>query len=167
MTRKSFWLAFLVVVIVVLIAMFLGGRYMFGHSKVVGRDIDFADITEFYFTRASSTYPPAYQRYHFSAADGVYRFDHETREGRTFPLREDDITVSGTLELTTEQWEAFLSYLYGGSVRKRSESIESGGSGPSLYLYWNGDRGSYQQFSFAAWDGAAAFEAFCETLRGE
>ena len=157
----------LILLLLLLAAAVIGGMHMIKRNLIVGKDIPTADITEFYFTRAASSYPPDYQRYHFFIQDGAYYFYHETREGKRFPLTEDDITVSGTIELTAAQWDAFLSHLTGGSVRKRSESIESGGSAPSLYLYWNGDRGSYQQFSFAARDGAAAFEAFCETLREE
>lgn len=164
-SKKGLWAILIVIFILLLAAAILGGRYMFRHSRIVGTDIDFTEVTEFYYTRTASTYPPSYQRYHFSVADGSYRFYHETREGGTFPLTEEDITVSGSIELSADQWEAFLSHLSGGSIRRRSESIEGSGKGPSLYLYWQGDRGRYQSYNFPSPADTAAFEAFCEQLR--
>ena len=165
-SKKALWAAVIVMLILLLTAVF-GGRSMAKRSRTVGKDIAFADITEFYFTRTASTYPPDYQRYHFSVTDGTYLFYHETRDGNAFPLTEQHITLSGTVELTAAQWDAFLAFLNGGSVSKRSESAAGGSSGPSLYLYWIGDRGTYQMFSFPSRDAAAAFESFCEALRAE
>ena len=76
--------------------------------KTVGADVKMEDITEFYFTYDSSTNPPLFQRYRFSVKDGAYQFYHEKREGNHWPLREKDITVSGTKELSPEEWKTFF-----------------------------------------------------------
>ena len=68
--------------------------------------------------------------------------------------------------LTEAEQAEFLSLLEGGTVRKRSEQTATGGSAPSLYLYWKNDRSEYQAFSFAA-GKEAAFERFCAALMDE
>ena len=130
-----------------------------------GNEIPLSAINEFYYTYASSTFPPDYQRYHFSVQNGAYLFFHETREGDHFPLTEGDITVSGQFEITEEEWARFLGHLDGGTVRQREESLEDGDAGPWMYLYWQGDQGIYQEFHFASWGDLIAFESYCEELR--
>jgi len=132
--------------------------------KVVGADITMKDITEFYYTYATSTNPPDYQRYHFYVKDGAYMFYHEKREGNHWPLRETDITVSGKKELSQEEWTAFFNCISGGKVEKRKEHLESGGSGPWLFLYWKGDKSKFQEFNFANWNKKASFEEMCVKL---
>ena len=139
---------------------------LFGsRPRVVGKDVALADVTEFYYTYASSTFPPEYQRYRFFVEDGGFFFEHETREGERFPLTEEDATVSGRVELTEAEWARFLACVEGGTVQSREESLDSGDPGPWFYLYWNGDRGKLQQFRFASLDARGAFEALCEALR--
>ena len=132
---------------------------------IVGTDVAFDDITDFYYTYASSTFPPDYQRYRVYVEDGARFFYHETRAGERFPLEEADVTASGTVALTDGDWARFCALLAGGAVRPREENLDCGDAGPWLYLYWNGDGGTVQQFSFASWDALAEFEAFCESLR--
>ena len=48
-------------------------------KKTVGKDILSDDITDFYYTYDTSTYPPEFQRYRFYAEDGRYYFYHETK----------------------------------------------------------------------------------------
>ena len=134
-------------------------------EMVVGKNISPEDITEFYYTYDSSAYPPDYQRYRFYTEDGTGMFYHETREGDHWPLMEEDVTVSGTKELTEEEWEEFCSYLEGGHVRKREESLEDGDAGPWLYLYWKRDQSVYQEFSFASPEAQTSFEEFCQSLK--
>lgn len=131
----------------------------------VGKDIKQGDITEFYYTVDSSTYPPEYQRYRFYTENGKYYFYHEKREGDHWPLTEEDATVKGTIELTSDEWADFWRLLEGGTVVKRSDSTESGGRGPWLYLYWKKDRDEYQEFSFESYDKEGEFESFCKELR--
>ncbi len=133
---------------------------------VVGEHIRSEQITEFYYTVATSTFPPHYQRYRFYAEDGAYQFFHETREGDHIPLTESDATVSGTITLTRDQWDAFLDCIADGTVIARQEHLESGDEGPWLYLYWTGDPGDVQEFSFATAAARFSFEALCEQLRG-
>ncbi len=132
---------------------------------VVGEDIALADITDFYYTYDSSTNPPDYQRYRFYAEDGAFFFYHEKREGDHWPLTEEDVTVSGTLALSDAQAEEFFDLLSGGTVKSREENLNDGDAGPWLYLYWTGDPGDYQEFSFRSWDTEWAFEDFCQWLK--
>jgi hypothetical protein len=133
-------------------------------EKLVGTDVAMEDVTEFYYTVDASTDPPHYQRYRFYAEEGKYYFFHQKREGDHWPLTEDDATVTGTVELTDAEWGEFFACLRDGTVVKRTESLDSGGRGPWLYLYWNGDKSKYQEFSFASLDRRAAFEELCEKL---
>lgn len=148
-----------------ILAALLSGFFPDSNEKTVGTDVAYGDITDFYYTYDASTYPPEYQRYRFYVEDGKKLFYHETREGDDWPQTEEDITVSGTVDLKEEEWAAFCSFIEGGTVRKREESLESGDSGPWLYLYWNGDQGEFQEFSFASWEDQADFESFCEMLK--
>lgn len=131
---------------------------------VVGIEIAVEDITEFVYTYSSTTYPPKYRRYRFYQEEEIYKFYHEKREGSDWPLTESHITVSSDIELSEEQWIAFLHYLKGGKVKERKQSVETGGAGPWLYLYWKGDQGKYQEFSFLTLNEKSAFEEFCMEL---
>ena len=133
--------------------------------KTVGTEVKMEDITEFYFTYSSSTNPPRYQRYHLYVKDGLYQFYHEKREGNHWPLREKDITVSGTKELSLEEWQTFFNFIKGGNVEKRKEHLESGSSGPWLFLYWKGDKGTIQEYSFPSLAVKKTFEDFCVKLK--
>ena len=135
-------------------------------AYVAGVDFAPEEITEFYYTVSTSTFPPHYQRYRFYKEDGAYKFFHETREGDHLPLTETDATVSGTIELSGDQWSDFLVLLVGGKVIERQEHPESGNSGPWLYLYWTGDKGKIQEFSFVSLSTQSDFEALCERLAG-
>ena len=127
----------------------------------VGTDIGEDEISEFYYTYSTSTNPPEYQRYRFYTEDGKRLFYHEKREGDCWPLTEDNITVSGTVGLTAEEWDEFFDSVEGGRVTARGDDSSTGGSGPYLYLYWSDDGFEYQQFSFASNEKQAAFEALC------
>ena len=131
----------------------------------VGTDIGPEDVTEFYYTLSSSTDPPRYQRYRFYIQEGRTFFCHEKREGDHWPLREADVTVSGTRELTPAEWDAFFDLLRDGTVEKRKENPDSGGSGPWLYLYWKGDRSVWQEYAFSNRQARSDFEDFCAALR--
>ncbi len=136
-------------------------------GRIVGQTVMKKDIRDFYFTLSSSTNPPQFQRWRFYEEDGKKYFYHEKREGDHWPLREGDITISGTRELTEAQWDEFFECLQGGSVQRRRDSLESGGRGPWLYLYWRGDRGVIQQFDFADVSSRLAFEDLCRRLMEE
>ena len=131
----------------------------------VGTDILPEDVTEFYYTLSASTNPPRYQRYRFYAEEGGTFFYHEKREGDHWPLREGDITVSGTRELTEAEWSALFGLLREGTVKKREERLEDGDPGPWLYLYWKGDRSVWQEYAFPSYPARSAFEDFCAALR--
>ena len=133
--------------------------------KVVGVNVPIENITDFYYTESSSANPPKFQRYHFYVKDGKHMFYHEKREGNHWPLTETDISDSGSMELSENEWATFINFVKGGKVRKRKENIETGGSGPWLYLYWKGDRSKYQEFSFVSGSIENSFEIFCSTLK--
>ena len=128
---------------------------------VVGEGIQKEDITEFVYTIGTSTNPPLDQRYRFYTEDGSYWFYHETREGDVWPLTEEHISVSGTLELSSGEWDAFLDCLEGGSVKKRTDDANSGGTRHAYSLYWNGDREKYRVFTFSSSKKDRAFEELC------
>ena len=132
---------------------------------IIGTDVAFDHMTDFYYTYDASSYPPRYQRYRFFMENGETMFYHETREGGGWPQTEEDITVSGTMRLSEDEWEAFCSCIEGGSVREREESLDAGDAGPWMFLYWDGDQSIYQEFAFASWEKKADFEVLCETLR--
>jgi len=133
-------------------------------EKLVGTDVKPGDVTEFYYTYSTSTDPPHYQRYRFYTEDGKRYFFHEKREGDHWPLTEDDATVTGTVELTDAEWDTFFDCLKGGTVKKREENLDSGGAGPWLYLYWNGDKSKYQEFTFESYGARRDFEELCQKL---
>ena len=145
----------------------LGKLFSQKSEWIVGTDIDYDAVGDFYYTYETSTFPPEYQRYRFYVEDGKRWFFHERREGERFPLEEADITATGTLELTDDQWARFCECVEGGTVKAREELLEDGASGPWLYLYWDGDEGRYQEFAFASYGALLDFEAFCEELAGE
>ena len=130
----------------------------------VGTEISADDITDFFYTRSTSTDPPFYRQYRFYAEDQKKFFFHETREGGGWPQTEQDITASGTVELTEADWAAFFSCLAGGNADRRSEDILDGDDGPWTYLYWTGDEGEYQEFSFASPEKQLAFENLCSRI---
>ena len=70
-------------------------------------------------------------------------------------------------ELTDDEWSDFFEIIKGGEVKAREDNIETGGSGPWTYLYWSGDKGKYQQYSFESYGSQKTFESFCESLAEE
>ena len=151
--------------LVLLMALLLcGAAVAAGAEMTVGREICPEDITDFYWTTDASVYPPMYQRYRFCVEDGVRLFYHESRRGGGWPQTEEDIADSGTKVLTEDEWTVFWDCLCGGEVRVRSEEVLDGDDGPWMYLYWTGDRGEYQEFSFASPAESAAFLKLCSGL---
>lgn len=139
---------------------------LFGRrAYVVGEKIARGDIREFWYTVSTSTDPPLFQRYRFTKNEDRVSFYHEKREGDHWPLRETDITVSGTLELSSEQRDRLYALLAGGTVSEREESLECGDSGPWLYLYWTRDRGKYREYEFTDYGRRLEFEEFCGELK--
>ena len=134
--------------------------------KTVGIDIQMEDITDFYYTEENINYGAYYQRYRFYVEEGKHIFSHETRERKDDygPCTEEDTTLAGTIELSDDQWSRLAEIVSGGTVKAREDSAESGETGPWLYLYWNGDKGKYQQFSFDSYGTQAEFEKFCLSL---
>ena len=135
-------------------------------ETVTNRKIPVGDITEFYYTRENINYDAFYQRYRFYVEDGKYAFYHETRErpGEYGPTAEKDITKSGTVELSEEEWKNFIGFLKDGTVSARKDSGESGSSGPWTFIYWKNDKGKYQVFGFSSYDKRVKFEEFCSAL---
>ena len=138
-------------------------------SFTVGEDILAEDILEFYWTYDASTYPPEFLRYRLYAADEGYMFYCEKREGDHWPLTEADISFALTVPLAPEEWTFFFDCLRGGRVRAREDLLDDGDgdSGPWLYLYWRGDPGECQEFTFASWEKQESFEQMCQAMLGE
>ena len=138
-------------------------------KMTVGEGIQIDDITEFYYTYENINYNAFYQRYRFYTEDGKHMFFHETRERKNDygPATEEDTTLTGTVELTDEQWTAFFNAISGGNVSARKESAESGGRGPWLYLYWTGDRSKNQVYEFPSLEAQKVFVDFCLALAAD
>lgn len=143
-----------------------GEMSLFSKKMIVGTDIAFEDITDFYYTEENINYDADYQRYRFYAEDGKHFFFHETRERKNDygPCTEEDTVQTGTIELSDDQWSEFTALVKGGIVTVRKDTADSGGSGPWLYLYWTNDKSKYQQFSFESYETEAKFEEFCLIL---
>ncbi len=135
-------------------------------DTVTDRKIAAGDITEFYYTLSNINFDAFYQRYRFYREDGRHLFYHETREkpGEYGPATEDDITASGTVELSDEEWNEFLAFLKDGRVSARTDSADSGDSGPWMFIYWKNDKGKYQVFDFSSASEKFGFEEFCAEL---
>ena len=133
---------------------------------IVGNDIAFEELTDFYYTYDASTAPPHYQRYRFYTESGKCFFYHETREGGGWPQTEEDITRSGTVELTDAQWTAFCELLRGGTASRREEHLDDGDAGPWLFIYWQGGEEDGREVSFEMPGTVLSFEAFCAGLTG-
>ncbi len=151
--------------------MMLGCMTLFagcGKDRITNRKIPSGDVKEFYYTVENINYDAFYQRYRFYKEDGKLMFQHETREkpGAYGPATENDVTDSGTLELSNAEWKAFLAYLKDGTVSARKDSAESGGSGPWTFIYWKNDKGKYQVFEFSNSEVKAQFVAYCAALAG-
>ncbi len=138
---------------------------MLSRELTVGTDVSLTDVLDFYYTYDASTNPPDYQRYRFYVDANKYMFYHETRAGNVWPLREEHITQSGSKELSEAEWLEFFNCIKGGTVKNREEHLESGSSGPWLFLYWKGDHSRCQEFSFATLAARHAFEEFCLKLK--
>ncbi|MBR0143610.1 MAG: hypothetical protein IJM21_05485 [Clostridia bacterium] len=135
-------------------------------ERIVGKDVRIGDVTDFYYTYENINFNATYQRYRFFLEDGEYRFFHERRErpGDYGPATEEDAVSVGTVALTEEEWNSFFECLKDGTVNNRSESVESGRSGPWTYLYWKKDRGVCQEFTFASPEAQRAFEELAAKL---
>ena len=131
---------------------------------VVDKDISMGDITEFYYTVDAPLAVSSYLRYRIHAEDGKMLLFHESRQGGAWPLTEEHAVFSGTVELTDEDWQALYGCLRGGAVKRRSDDIIDGDSGPWMYLYWAGDEGEIQEFSFASYEKQVEFESLCSRL---
>lgn len=141
------------------------GWMLLNNTKTVGKTIKEDAFREFYYTYSTTVNPPEFQRYRIYTENSKRMFYHEKREGNTVFLTEEDITVSGEVELTPEEWERFWSFISGGTVKARKERVTAGGPGPWLYLYWNGDKDKYQEFTFADSEKKTEFEEFCMELK--
>ena len=108
----------------ILLVLFLAIVPLVGYAEmIVGTDIAKRDIVDFCYTYSTSTAVPFYQRYRFYLEDGKKFFTHETREGGGWPQTEEDITFSGTIELTEADWAAFFACISEGEVRQRSDDL--------------------------------------------
>ena len=136
------------------------------YEYVVGDEVTREQMKEFWFTRSGSTNPPTFQRYEILCEDGKWFLYHEKREGDHWPLEESDVTVSGKIELTTEECDKIWEMLSGGKVMRRKESTEAGGAGPWLYLYWKEDAADsemseFQEYYFESYAKQQEFEEWC------
>lgn len=155
---------YIIIIVLSILAVCIFGWIFTFVPKTVGKTIKEEDFKEFYYTYSTTVNPPEYQRYRIFIKNGKRMFYHEKREGDSVFLAEEDITVSVETELSPEEWAIFWRLISGGTVKKRKDNVTSGGSGPWLYLYWNGDLNKYQEYKFADAEKEAEFEEFCAKL---
>ena len=139
---------------------------LFHKEMIVGTDISYDDITDFYYTEENINFDAFYRRYRVYTEDGRHLFFHETRERKNQygPCTEEDTVLTGTIELSDDRWLQFCDLVKGGKVRKREDPADSGDTGPWLYLYWKNDKSKYQQFSFGSYESEAKFKEYCVSL---
>lgn len=160
---KKNWKRFGAALLTILLAG--AGNVCQARQAAVGTDISINDVTDFYYTYSTSTNPPHYQRFRFYADGEKHIFYHETRESGGWPQTEKDITAYGSRNVSEAEWAEFFDCLKGGIVKDREEHLEDGDPGPAIFLYWKGDRGKCQEFSFASPATRLAFENLCARLR--
>ena len=157
---------YILLILISIVTIFIGCENREDKEMVVGTDIVIEDITDFYYTKENINYDAYYVRYRFYVEDGKYMFFHETRErkGEYGPCTEEDTTMKGAFELSAPLWSKFTDLVRGGTVKKREETADAGGSGPWTFLYWKDDQSKYQQFSFDTYETEKKFEEFCVSL---
>ena len=133
---------------------------------IVGTDISADDIQSFYYIYDTPFAESVYQKYQFYTEKGSKFFCHESRQGDSWPLTQENAVASGTMELTDEQWAAFFELLRDGTVNEPDNEVLDGDSGPWMHLYWTGDEGRFREFSFASYDKLLEFEDYCSGLAG-
>ncbi len=163
-TRKRSMIILIAAVLVLAAVLIIRGDRIMRRTFIVGKNIKESDIKEFWYTVDASTDPPRFERFRFYEEGGKHWFYCEQRQGDHWPLTEADVSLSGSVELTAEQWLDLFALLSGGRVVKRTENLESGDAGPWLFLYWSRDGGKYQEFSFASGADRKAFEIFAGDL---
>jgi len=135
-------------------------------SKTVGKDITSADITEFFYTEENINFNAYYLRYRFFIRDGkkYFFYDERKRDGEYGPAAEADRIMYGYYEIPDDTWNEFYETIKDGTVVKRTVSTASGDSGPWTYLYWSGDKGKIQEYSFASQQAEDSFLEICRRL---
>ena len=132
-----------------------------GAEFIGGTDISKDDIRDFYSVYDTPCAEAVYQKYWFYAENGSKFFNHESRQGGSWPLTEENTVASGTIELTEEQWDGFFKLLRDGTVSEPDDEVVDGDSGPWTHLYWTGDEGRYREFTFASYEKLLRFAEYC------
>lgn len=148
------------------VAVFLGISAHNNKTLVVGKTLDVSEISEFYLTRSATTNPPYFQRYVFRDVEGKKELYHEKREGDKVFLGPEDATVTGTIPMTDEEWNEFLSLIEGGTVSVPEEDYGTGGSRPYMTLYRKNqaENDNVREFSGRESGLALEIEALAERL---
>lgn len=135
-------------------------------EMIVGSDITEDDINDFYYTIENINYDAYYLRYRFYNEDGkhMFFFEERKRPDDYGPATEEDTTATAGFELSDEEWSKFFDIISGGKIQARKDDPEDGGRGPWTYLYWKGDKDTYQKYSFRSQSSRSAFEELCGSL---
>ena len=137
------------------------------NETVPGTKITLGEVTDFYYTYEWSGYNAEYQRYRFYAEDGKHYFYHEARaiKGDYAWGSEAPLIGSGTVELSEDEWDEFLSTISKGRADKPDDDLVDGDSGPWLYLYYVRKGENVQmKFSFGSSAELKSFEEYCEAI---
>lgn len=132
-------------------------------EKIVGKKIKKEDVKAFFYTLSSSAYPAKCETYVFYTQKDEYKFECNKKEGKHFPLLDGDVVFSTEKTVSDVVWNTLFECLQGGKVTKRKAHLETGVL-LSLYLYWEGDRDKWQEFSFETLGKKLEFERLCQML---
>lgn len=135
-------------------------------DMTVGEDITEDDIREFYYTVENINLDAYYLRYKFYVDDGrhMFLFEERQRPDDYGPATEEDTTAKATFEMSDDEWSRFCKIISGGTVKEREDDPGDGDTGPWTYLYWEGDKDRYQQYSFRSQSRRKDFEELCSEL---
>ena len=136
-------------------------------EKFPGTKISLTDVVDFYYTYEWIGYNAEYLRYRFYMEDGKHWFYHEARkvENDYGPAGKDDITSTGTVELSQEDWDKFLGLIKDGKISKPEESTSTGDSGPWLYIYYIKGKDTVRMaYAFDPHAAISDFEEYCAEL---
>ncbi len=157
---------FLYLSVAVLGALLLGCKGSRDAGKTFGKNVLPDDLAEFVYTYENINYNAFFLRYRFYAEDGKLIFSYEKRErpGDYGPATEEDVTASGSFELSDGEKEEFFGAIDGGRVTKRKVSAESGDPGPWTFIYTKDDPSVSREYSFPSAAALKSFEDLCSSL---
>ena len=133
---------------------------------IVGEDISYDAIMSFEYTYETTTAPVIHQHYEIirDYSESAYYLEYWTREGDHYPLKDEDETRRGKIDITDDFVDLYLC-LTGGKVTLLDEYIEYDEDGGLwTYLYWQNSPDGYTVFTFENQEDWDQFVETCDAL---